>query len=74
MFAAADLMLLNKVDLLPYVSFDTRRAIDFALRVNPRLRVLRTSATTGEGLDEWIAWIEDGLATARAGHAAGMQA
>ncbi len=66
MFAAADLMLLNKVDLLPYLAFDAGRAIDFALRVNPRLRVLRTSATTGEGLDEWIAWIEAGLAAARA--------
>ncbi len=74
MFAAADLMLLNKVDLLPYLSFDAARAIDFALRVNPRLRVLRTSATTGEGLDEWIAWIETELATARAGRAAGSPA
>ena len=74
MFAAADLMLLNKVDLLPYLSFDAERAIAFALRVNPRLRVLRTSATSGEGLDEWIAWIEAGLATARARRAAGLQA
>ena len=74
MFAAADLMLLNKVDLLPYLAFDAGRAIDFALRVNPRLRVLRTSATTGEGLDEWIAWIEAGLAAARARRAAGAHA
>lgn len=73
MFAAADLMLLNKVDLLPYLAFDAGRAIDFALRVNPRLRVLRTSATTGEGLDEWIAWIEAGLAAARARRAAGVR-
>ena len=74
MFAAADLMLLNKTDLLPYLAFDTERAIDFALRVNPRLRVIRTSATTGEGLDEWIAWIEAGLAAARARRAAGLRA
>ncbi len=74
MFAAADLMLLNKTDLLPYLAFDTERAIDFALRVNPRLRVIRTSATTGEGLDEWIAWIEAGLAAAHARRAAGLQA
>jgi len=66
MFAAADLMLLNKVDLLPYLSFDTARAIDYALRVNPRLRVIRTSATSGEGFDEWLAWIDAGLAAARA--------
>ena len=74
MFAAADLMLLNKVDLLPYLAFDAGRAIDFALRVNPRLRVLRTSATTGEGLDEWIAWIDAGLAAARARRAADAHA
>jgi hydrogenase nickel incorporation protein HypB len=66
MFAAADLLLLNKVDLLPYLSFDTARAIDYALRINPRLRVIRSSATSGEGIDEWLAWIDAGLAAARA--------
>ena len=58
MFAAADLMLLNKVDLLPYLHFDVERAIGYALRVNPRLQVIRTSATSGEGLDAWLAWLE----------------
>jgi hydrogenase nickel incorporation protein HypB len=66
MFAAASVMLLNKVDLLPYLRFDAQRAIEYALRVNPALRVIRSSATTGDGLDEWLAWIEAGLATARA--------
>ncbi|ENO74737.1 hydrogenase accessory protein HypB [Thauera sp. 63] len=66
MFAAADLLMLNKVDLLPYLSFDTARAIDYALRINPRLRVIRSSATSGEGIDEWLAWIDAGLAAARA--------
>ncbi|APR04050.1 hydrogenase nickel incorporation protein HypB [Thauera chlorobenzoica] len=70
MFAAADLLLLNKVDLLPYLVFDARRAIDYALRVNPRLRVIQTSATTGAGVGEWIDWIEAGLAAARAGRGA----
>ncbi len=69
MFAAADLMLLNKVDLLPHLSFDVERAIDYARRVNPRLAVIRTSATTGEGFGEWLAWIEAGLARARRGAA-----
>ena len=66
MFAAASVMLLNKVDLLPYLRFDAQRAIEYALRVNPALRVIRSSATTGEGLDEWLAWIEAGLGAARA--------
>ncbi|MBP1627989.1 MAG: hydrogenase accessory protein HypB [Holophagaceae bacterium] len=58
MFAAASLMLLNKVDLLPHLAFDLERCLAFARQVNPGLRIIQTSATTGQGLDEWIAWIE----------------
>ena len=58
MFRAAGLMLLNKCDLLPYLSFDVDKAIGFARQVNPGLRVIKTSATSGEGMDEWLAWIE----------------
>jgi hydrogenase nickel incorporation protein HypB len=65
MFAAADLLLLNKIDLLPYLQFDADRAIDYALRVNPRLETIRTSATSGAGLDDWLAWIERNLAARR---------
>lgn len=61
MFLAASLMLINKIDLLPYVSFDIEKAIEHARRVNPQLEVLRVSATTGEGFAEWQAWIEKGL-------------
>lgn len=64
MFLAADLMLLNKCDLLPYLNFEVDKAIAFALRVNPALRIIRTSATSGEGMDEWLAWIDEGLAQA----------
>jgi hydrogenase nickel incorporation protein HypB len=67
MFAAADLMLLNKCDLLPYLSFDVDQAIAFARRVNPKLEVIRTSATSGEGMEEWLAWISRGAAAARKG-------
>lgn len=66
MFHAADLMLINKVDLLPHVAFDVERCIDYARRVNPRLEVLRVCATTGEGLAAWLDWIDTGLARARA--------
>jgi hydrogenase nickel incorporation protein HypB len=62
MFRAAGLMLLNKCDLLPYLKYDVDKAIDFARRVNPGLRVIRTSATSGEGMDEWLEWIAAGLA------------
>ncbi|AUL98908.1 hydrogenase nickel incorporation protein HypB [Zoogloeaceae bacteirum Par-f-2] len=68
MFAAADLMLLSKVDLLPHLSFDAERAIDYARRVNPKLQVMRCSAVSGAGFDDWLGWIEAGIAkTARNG-------
>jgi hydrogenase nickel incorporation protein HypB len=65
MFAAARLMLLNKCDLLPYLSFDVDAAIAFARRVNPGIEVIQTSATSGAGMAEWLAWIEKGAASAR---------
>ena len=58
MFAAADLMLLNKVDLLPHLRFDPELCLSYARRVNPAIQILRVSAQSGEGLDAWIAWIE----------------
>jgi len=58
MFHAADLMLLNKVDLLPYLQFDVDRCIEYARRVNPSIKVLRVSATTGEGMESWYQWIQ----------------
>jgi len=57
MFAAARLMVLNKIDLLPHLQFDVQRCIDNARRVNPGIEVLQVSATTGEGLDGWIQWL-----------------
>ncbi len=64
MFHAADLMILNKVDLLPYVSFDMERCVDLARRVHPGLEVLRVSATRGDGLADWYRWILDRRAEA----------
>jgi hydrogenase nickel incorporation protein HypB len=59
MFRAAGLMLLNKVDLLPYLSFDVPRCAEHAHRVNPELSILPVSATRGDGLDAWYAWLRD---------------
>ncbi len=58
MFAAADLMLLNKSDLLPHLDFDVGACIGHALRVNPNLQTLVVSAKTGEGLAAFYAWVE----------------
>lgn len=57
MFRAARLLLLNKCDLLPYLAFDLNQAIANARRVNPSIEILRVSAATGEGMEEWLAWI-----------------
>ncbi|MEW5905141.1 MAG: hydrogenase nickel incorporation protein HypB [Pseudomonadota bacterium] len=58
MFRAASLMLLNKCDLLPYLSFDVDQAEAYARRVNPALRIIRISATTGVGMADWLAWLQ----------------
>ena len=57
MFAAADLMLLGKTDLLPHVDFDPDRALEYARRVNPTIAEIRLSARSGEGMAAWIDWI-----------------
>lgn len=57
MFAAAQLMVLNKTDLLPHLDFDVQRCVEFARRVNPGIEVLQVSAKTGQGLDAWIDWL-----------------
>jgi len=57
MFAAADLLLLNKIDLLPHLQFDVDQCIDYARRVNPAIKVLQVSATSGEGMDDWYRWL-----------------
>jgi hydrogenase nickel incorporation protein HypB len=65
MFHAASLMLLNKVDLLPHLQFDVESCLDNARRVNPAIDIVLVSATSGQGLDKWLAWIGRGAAAAR---------
>ncbi len=74
MFAAADLMILNKVDLLPHLDFDVAATIANARKINPRIRVLQVSARTGAGLDEWIAWLTAARTLALTGSPALQQA
>lgn len=57
MFHAADLILLNKVDLLPHLDFDVDKALAAARQVNPKVKMLAVSARSGEGLDAWIDWL-----------------
>ena len=57
MFGAAAIMILNKIDLLPYVEFDVARAIANARQINPDIAVLRLSGRTGEGFEAWYDWL-----------------
>lgn len=57
MFRKADAMVLNKIDLLPYVPLRIEEAEEYARRVRPNLPIFRTSATTGEGIEEWSRWL-----------------
>jgi hydrogenase nickel incorporation protein HypB len=59
MFRTADLVLLNKVDLLPYVDFDVTACVAAAQRARPGVAVLEVSATRGDGLDAWYAWVRE---------------
>jgi hydrogenase nickel incorporation protein HypB len=58
MFAAADLVVINKIDLLPYVDFDVALCEKYARSVNPDLRIVTVSATTGEGMADWYDWVK----------------
>jgi hydrogenase nickel incorporation protein HypB len=64
MFRESRLLLLNKIDLLPYVSFDVAKARRDAGEINPQLDIIEISSTTGAGFDLWIAWIEKFAASA----------
>lgn len=64
MFRASDIVVINKVDLLPYLNFDIQKAEEFILRVNPSAKIFRTSATNGEGLERLIAWLKASLLAA----------
>lgn len=56
-FRKAELMILNKIDLLPYVPFDPTLAIENARRIHPGIEIIETSCTTGAGLERWLAWL-----------------
>jgi hydrogenase nickel incorporation protein HypB len=57
MFRASDVMILTKIDLLPYVSFDVDRCLEYARQVNPHIQTFQVSATAGTGLDRWYDWL-----------------
>ncbi|TRO82396.1 hydrogenase nickel incorporation protein HypB [Trichloromonas acetexigens] len=59
MFQAADLLLINKLDLLPHLRFDLEQCRQFALRINPRLEIIELSCQSGEGMEHWYDWLRE---------------
>ncbi len=58
MFHTSGVCIINKTDLLPYVSFDMDKAIENAVKINPKLQFFQVSCTTGEGMDKWYDWLK----------------
>ena len=69
-FFRAELMVLNKIDLLPHVPFDVARAREHARRVHPGMEILEVSCLSGAGLDLWRKWLDSRHQRARAEMAA----
>ncbi len=58
-FRKSDVMILNTIDLLPYVPFDVDRCLEHARRINPAIHVFPISALRGDGLGDWYDWLRD---------------
>ncbi|MBX9647971.1 MAG: hydrogenase nickel incorporation protein HypB [Xanthobacteraceae bacterium] len=65
MFRAAEIMILNKTDLLPHLDFDVARAVANAREVNPDIRVFQVSARNGDGLQDWYGWLRSEIGKRR---------
>jgi hydrogenase nickel incorporation protein HypB len=66
MYRGVDVLVLNKIDLLPYIPFDVERFLHGVRVLNPDIAIFRLSALTGDGLDAWVAWLAQEVATFRA--------
>jgi len=61
MFYTSQIVILNKIDLLPYIDFDRNKAIENIFRINPKAKVFELSVRTGEGIDKWIDWLQESV-------------
>jgi len=59
MFHTANVCIINKIDLLPYVNINVEKLKNYALQVNPNLQFFEVSATTGEGMNNWYNWLKE---------------
>ena len=66
MFAQADVVLVNKIDLKPVVDFDTRAFHESVTGLNPKVQIFEISCKTGAGFEHWLSWLEDEMARVKA--------
>lgn len=66
MFEVCDVVLINKIDLLPYVQFDLEACKERILARNPHATIIPVSAQTGEGFERWVTWLKDAVAAWKA--------
>ena len=59
MFSICDVLLINKIDVLPYFDFDLAACEKYVRRLNPNMKIIPISARTGEGIDEWANWLRE---------------
>ena len=59
MFSICDVLLINKIDVLPYFDFDIEKCRSYVLRLNPNMKIIPISSRTGEGIGEWAAWLRE---------------
>ena len=59
MFSICDVLLINKIDVLPYFAFDLEACEKYVRRLNPNMKIIPISARTGEGIDEWANWLRE---------------
>ena len=61
-FTVCDVLIINKIDVLPYFDFDMEKVVEYARMRNPKLKIFPISAKTGEGVEPWCDWLEDAVA------------
>lgn len=62
MFSICDVVLVNKIDVMPYFDFDIEKCKEYVKKRNPNAKVIPICAKTGEGIDEWASWLKDQVA------------
>jgi hydrogenase nickel incorporation protein HypB len=59
MFSICDVVLINKIDVLPYFDFDLEKCKEYVLKRNPNAKIIPISSRTGEGIEEWTNWLRE---------------